>query len=106
MKDALIAQVKGIKCDAVPCDYIDMDVTFDQYEQYLNKPCPKCGASLLTQADYENVKMLLALAQMANDLLPPMPDEKPRVKMSIKMDGSGRMNMEIGKMEGGDSGES
>ena len=44
--------ISGIKCDH--CHYRDDDVQFSEYEQYINKPCPLCGRSLLTQKEYDD----------------------------------------------------
>lgn len=43
-------QAKGIKCDF--CDWEDISVTAEQYESYINKPCPSCGDNLLRQEDF------------------------------------------------------
>lgn len=50
--------IRGIKCDNHECDFIDVDVTYKDYSQYLNKPCPKCGENLLTDHDYNLCKRL------------------------------------------------
>lgn len=46
-------QVKysGLKCDC--CDYRDDEVRFEDYEKYINYPCPKCREPLLTKEDYQ-----------------------------------------------------
>ncbi len=51
----------GIKCDNPKCDYVDESVKMEDYDQWLNKPCPKCGENLLNEEDYFMVKTLLAL---------------------------------------------
>ena len=45
---------EGIVCDNPACDYRDPEGTLDKLEEYLNKPCPKCGENLLTEQDYNN----------------------------------------------------
>ena len=40
--------ISGLKCDNPSCDYSNPDIPFEQYEQFINCPCPKCGQSLLT----------------------------------------------------------
>ena len=42
--------ISGIKCDH--CYYRDDDVQFSEYPEFINKPCPLCKHSLLTQKDY------------------------------------------------------
>jgi hypothetical protein len=46
-------KIYGIKCDKTHCNYRDMDVQFEDYPKYINKPCPLCGTSLLTQEEYD-----------------------------------------------------
>lgn len=60
--------VKGIKCDA--CDYKDMTVPREDYPHWLNKPCPKCGANLLTEADFNTLKRLEKVTNFMNWLFP------------------------------------
>jgi hypothetical protein len=45
--------ISGLKCDTRGCDFRDDEVTFEQYPKSIGRPCPKCGASLLTQEDYD-----------------------------------------------------
>ena len=54
-------KITGIKCDNINCDYEDNTVIVEQYESYLNKPCPKCKSNLLTEADLRTVKVLMAV---------------------------------------------
>jgi len=59
----------GFKCDAVGCDYVEMDVPkFEYLDEYiahlvghLAMNCPKCGAPLLTQRDFEVSMMMIKL---------------------------------------------
>lgn len=41
-------QISGIQCDNEDCDFVDDTASFEEYEKWLNKPCPKCGYNLLT----------------------------------------------------------
>lgn len=52
----------GIKCDAVECDFTKELAVFEEYSAYVNAPCPKCGANLLTEADYEAIETFHLLA--------------------------------------------
>ena len=54
-------KIEGIKCDNFNCYYEDNTVKVDEYENYLNKPCPLCGCNLLTEADLKSVKVMIAL---------------------------------------------
>ena len=53
--------IQGLKCDNPNCDYCNPEIPFEQYEQFVNYPCPKCGESLLTPQAY---KMCVALKSM------------------------------------------
>lgn len=65
-KPPLELRILGIKCDASGCDFRDETVQVAHYEQWLNKPCPKCGANLLTQADYDSVKLILKIEKFCS----------------------------------------
>lgn len=45
--------VKGIKCDS--CSYKDDNVEFEDYLEWLNKPCPICGENPLTADDFNKM---------------------------------------------------
>ena len=93
MPDAIKLTIKGIKCDAPSCDYRDDDAVFDA-DKYLNSPCPKCGASLLTQEDYDAIKLWQGVALIVNTLYKP-PANAEYAKVSVKMDGTGKMLIEF-----------
>jgi hypothetical protein len=59
-------QVKysGLKCDC--CDYRDDEVRFEDYEKYINYPCPKCREPLLTKEDYQTCLRLINAVKFAN----------------------------------------
>lgn len=67
MEDQIkIEKIGGIKCDNPLCDYRDETVDYREYKEWINRPCPKCGANLLTKADYRAFKRLLALLKVSN----------------------------------------
>ncbi len=88
MVQAVQYNIGGLKCDAHGCDYRDDDAKFEDYDKYLNAPCPKCGASLLTEADLAAVKAMIAGAEWLNKLVGDVPDEG-QLRFAIDMDGSG-----------------
>lgn len=92
MKNPIEMQIKGIKCDAQACDYVDQDVTVEQYEQWLNKPCPQCGANLLTQEDFDQVHLLISLTNMMNQVFPQREEGEEDVVVSAEMNGTGEVN--------------
>jgi hypothetical protein len=44
-------EITGIKCDNPACGYHENTVPFTNFSDYINKPCPDCGANLLTEKD-------------------------------------------------------
>lgn len=85
--------VEGLKCDAKDCDYVDENITLEEYEEYLNKPCPKCGANLLTQEDIAAVKVMIKMIDMLNEvgLTSDNPDDYKTYKAD--MDGTGKVDL-------------
>ena len=53
------AIIQGIKCDNEKCDYADPTVQYEEYPNWINKPCPACGENLLTEKAYKDVKMIM-----------------------------------------------
>ncbi|MBB6622049.1 hypothetical protein H7E67_01270 [Clostridium gasigenes] len=97
MKDALEMNMGGIKCDNPNCDFNDMNVNAEDYKEWLNKPCPKCGENLLTEEDYRNTKFLLEMVKVANRIYPKRKDDEEIVTMSVAMNGDGEMDFNIEK---------
>ena len=64
MKDSMVL-VGGLKCDNPSCDFIDISIAIEDYDNWLNTPCPKCGANLLTKEDLDAVKKIIALTNLA-----------------------------------------
>jgi len=89
--DALSLNIKGIKCDNSNCDYYDMEVPFEDYDNWLDKPCPKCGMNLLTQEDYNNIKMLICIKDFVNENIVYEDGGEEKVKLSVEMNGTGNM---------------
>lgn len=56
----------GIKCDY--CEYRNDTVQVDDYDNWLNKPCPDCGKNLLTKDDLERTNRLIGMAKWYNGL--------------------------------------
>lgn len=89
--------ISGIKCDA--CEYRDDDVQLEQYPDYVNKPCPECGANLLTEADFKTVQLMIGMSEVLNavaaaDLIPGARDgDMVEVDLPISMDGSGQIKL-------------
>lgn len=68
MKNNFEYTYNGIKCDNVECDYKNEDVQVEEYKDWLNKLCPKCGENLLTQKDYENAVRLHSIMKVLGNM--------------------------------------
>lgn len=72
MKDQLIkpTQETLVKCDNPSCDYSVLNENKDpnnpKLEEYLNKPCPKCGENLLTEKDYKDFLRMMKFVNLIN----------------------------------------
>jgi len=96
--------IVGIKCDH--CDWSDMSFEWIDInatiKEYLNKPCPKCGHSLLTKSDAYNVLKISnavnKINKFLNKILPNFVlkwlETKPSDCVDIKMNGTGTIKME------------
>jgi hypothetical protein len=91
--------VMGIKCDNPDCDFADMTVPFEDYKNWVNKPCPQCGCNLLTQADYDNTMMLFNVVEQMNKIFPPAKPGELIATMHVHMDGSGKMDLDVDSIE-------
>lgn len=94
MKQVLSYDVSGLKCDAKDCDYIDEKVKVEDYPLWLNKPCPACGANLLTEADLKATRAMIAACDWVNSLGIPAGDA-PIARVRMHMDGSGIPKPEV-----------
>jgi hypothetical protein len=90
--------IRGLKCDASDCDYSDDSILSKDYDKYLNMPCPKCGANLLTQADLNAVRAMEELvSNPAMQELDRLMKESgsQQVKATIHMNGTGFSGMKM-----------
>lgn len=87
--------IRGIKCDH--CDYSDMEVEAVDYPDWLNRPCPKCGENLLTEADYHAVLSMMGMARLVNSLSVDAPAEKTpdrgNLKVTFDLNGTGKAKL-------------
>jgi len=81
--------IGGIKCDNKECDFKDMSVLFENYDKWLNKPCPKCGSNLLTEQDYDTVRIIMDIAGIINEVMPEALEDEELFKMSVEFNGTG-----------------
>ena len=90
-------KISGIKCDACP-DYYDTTVNVKEYKDWVNKPCPKCGSNLLTEADYKTTKNVIFYTTIFNIILSPIQiilslliKEKDKEEIYFDMNGTGKI---------------
>ena len=91
---AIEFNIKGIKCDNPDCDFRDETVKFEDYPLWLNRPCPKCGWNLLTQADLDATKALIKLVNIINWITKPFMftlKKTKRIKVFAEMNGTGKV---------------
>lgn len=93
--NAIEMNICGIKCDNPKCDFKDMSVKLENYNEWVNKPCPKCGENLLTQEDFDNTMMLISLIDSINEILPERNENDKIVTASVEMNGTGDMDITI-----------
>jgi hypothetical protein len=98
--------IGSVMCDAKGCGYThsfpEKATTAKQVREFayrwLNKPCPDCGANLLTEADHAAViKMasVLELSEVVGPLVGALAIEEPRQESySVKMKGDGSIKLE------------
>ena len=85
--------ISGIKCDS--CNFKNDSVSYENYANWVNKPCPDCGANLLTEEDMELCKALFAGFKTLNvkkvdSFTKPAPKGSTLIKIS--MNGSGTVS--------------
>jgi hypothetical protein len=103
-RNAIEMNISGIKCDAIGCDYRDPSATFAQYQDYVDKPCPKCGANLLTKADYDAAMKIKRIVKWLNiywKIFHPYKTlTEPHQKATMRMNGKGFAGISLYDEEG------
>lgn len=77
-------EISGLQCDKPDCNYVDPTIKVEDYKDYINFPCPVCGSSLLTQFDYDQVQLVLRMAET----LPHDPNDKTQCSIILSGDDS------------------
>lgn len=94
-----ITKCGGLKCDNPSCDYENMDIKIEDYKNWVEKPCPKCGWVLLTKKDYNVSKWLHRIIRFLNFILPKRneSDTDDLATMSVKFNGVDKPEIKIEK---------
>jgi|GEM_PF-4702414 len=58
----------GLKCDNPKCDWKDWSIKAEDYELYVNSPCPKCKENILTEEDYRMSLIFHSAIDMVNSM--------------------------------------
>ncbi len=83
----------GIKCDAPRCAWADWAVRRAAYPDYRNKPCPECGANLLTDADWKALLRFERAVRWINRLFFWLPRGNAQtVECVFSSDGTGKVS--------------
>jgi len=90
--------VYGLKCDSEDCNYTNMNVIFDDYPKYINKPCPKCGGNLLTQADYDELIGFIDKLAQLNEMIGPTDTNDAHVRMQFNLNGTGKIRLKSAEL--------
>ena len=61
--------VCGIKCESKECDFIDLTVKLKDIDNWIDKPCPKCGTNLLPKDEYNFAVFGLGSSDEIDELL-------------------------------------
>lgn len=85
----------GLKCDNPECDFVDMSIKVEEYESWLNAPCPKCGSNLLTQGDLDTVKMIIALGKLFYAAQDDDNENDKQVAMQFNFNGTDKVEVSI-----------
>lgn len=72
-------QIGRLRCDAPGCGYVTPD-TKPFAKEMIGLPCPKCGASLLTERDYNAAERLLSVVDTINMIFGPIFGRVPSAK--------------------------
>lgn len=88
--------VQRIKCDNPDCDYIE-NIVIKNYKDWIDEPCPKCGAPLYTEKDHQAMMTIKRLIKVINSFPSFSKDKKLRYRIQMEMNGTG--NIEFSKAE-------
>lgn len=91
-----IKEMGGLKCDY--CDWVNDNIKVDDYKDYINYLCPKCGCNVLTTKDYKSFRVMLKLIKVLNFILPKRRvDADNLTTMKCEFKGDGTMDTTIDK---------
>lgn len=95
MNDSMNLVGGGLKCDNPSCNFVDMSIAIEDYDKWLNAPCPKCGANLLTQEDLDTVKMIIVISKLVQASEYENKGVDGKATLHFNFDGTGNAEMSI-----------
>lgn len=63
-------QQSGIGCNNPDCNHIEYNVSFEDFESYIDKPCPQCGTPLMTQEEFDMAQQMHKAMGAISNLTP------------------------------------
>lgn len=85
-----------LKCDAAGCNHVENVAAIT--EEMVDKPCPVCGANLLTREDWEAWKPFQALLSAVESIAGSQPDQGDRTALRVGLHGA-KTTIEIDRGE-------
>lgn len=68
MKEPIQIRTGGLKCDNKSCDWKDTTIPFEEFPNWVNASCPKCGENVLSVKDFENVVRMNTVVSLFNSM--------------------------------------
>ncbi len=93
MREPTQVNIYGIKCDAPGCGYTNMNAEFGNGKKWLNVPCPRCGAPLLTRRDYNAIRIVLWLSRLVNKVFGKVPNNSKLTHVPLTLKGDGTVDI-------------
>lgn len=94
-----IKEMGGLKCDNPNCDWRNDDIKVEEYENYINYYCPKCGCNVFTVKAYKSFRTVLKLVKILNFILPKRKvSSNNLVTAKCEFKGDGKINSVIKKV--------
>ena len=109
--EVIKSNISGIKCDNPECSYRDDEVKYEDYINWVNKPCPECGSNLLTESDYHVVLKMVKAVNFINRLVTmvtpsflrkrvkPLEEMDKLTRVTVDLNGTGKAIVEIHEPE-------
>lgn len=97
-KQLQLGDDSGIKCDNPTCDYIsEKNVSIEEAKDWIDRPCPKCGANLLTKKSYKTMKRLINFIEVFNFIAPARKEgcEDKYASMLLDVNYDGKLDIRI-----------